>query len=78
MCYFAMTGVDFLYFDMTNGYLYGQYKDKLTFRKSWITPNARHSKGYRSDNNVVNSTKNFGHSYDLLLGNTLRKKFLIL
>ena len=137
--YFAMAGVDFLYFDMTNGYLYedamevfldvclqmraeGQmtpyvvpwcfgtameghgdtgkfyemfmtqekyadlwfywegkplalikplddgsfpiledenYKDKLTFRKSWVMPNAKYSEGYWSDNNVVN----FGYGY---------------
>ena len=139
MYYFAMAGVDFLYFDMTNGYLYedamtvfldtclqmraeGQmtpylvpwcfgtatpghgdtgkfyemfmtqekykdlwfywegkplalikclddgsfpiledeyYKDKLTFRKSWVMPNAKASEGYWSDNNVVN----FGYGY---------------
>lgn len=139
MYYFAMAGVDFLYFDMTNGYLYedamtvfldtclqmraeGQmtpylvpwcfgtatpghgdtgkfyemfmtqekykdlwfhwegkplalikclddgsfpiledeyYKDKLTFRKSWVMPNAKYSEGYWSDNNVVN----FGYGY---------------
>ena len=137
--YFAMAGVDFLYFDMTNGFLYedamtvfldtclqmraeGQmtpylvpwcfgtatpgngdtgkfyemfmtqekykdlwfhwegkplalikplddgsfpilddesYKDKLTFRKSWVMPNAKYSEGYWSDNNVVN----FGYGY---------------
>ncbi len=139
MYYFAMAGVDFLYFDMTNGYLYedamevfldtclemraeGQmtpyvvpwcfataiegngdtggfykkfmtqekykdlwfywegkplamikplddgsfpiledesYRDKLTFRKSWVMPNAQRSEFYWSDNNVVN----FGYGY---------------
>ena len=140
MYYFAMAGVDFLYIDLTNGYLYedamkvfldtclqmraeGQmtpyvvpwcygsaqpgtgdtgafyekfmtreeykdlwfhwegkplalikpldrdgtfpiledeyYKDKLTFRKSWVMPNAQYSEFYWSDNNVVN----FGYGY---------------
>ena len=141
MFYFAMAGVDFLYFDMTNGYLYedamtvfldtclqmraeGQmtpylvpwcfgtatpghgdmgkfyemfmtqekykdlwfhwegkplalikclddgsfpiledeyYQDKLTFRKSWVMPNAKYSEGYWSDNNVVNYGYGYGY-----------------
>ena len=137
--YFAMAGIDFLYFDLTNGYLYedavevfldtcvqmraeGQmtpylvpwcfgtaipghgdtgrfyerfmteekyrdlwfhwegkplalvkclddgsfpiledeyYQDKLTFRKAWVMPDARASKLYWCDNNIVN----FGYGY---------------